>query len=50
VLGIEGLHAAMPTEKLLPGDLLDLARALAPFAVHPSDLPLAKIEIALPKF
>jgi len=46
LIGVEGLHAATesPTA-LLPSELLDLARALAPFAIHPADKLLARIEI-----
>lgn len=43
LLGIEGLHAELPAG--LPGELADVARALAPFAVHAPDEPLARIEI-----
>jgi protease IV len=43
LLGFEGVKAgALP---LLPGELLDMARALAPFAVHPADKPLARMEL-----
>jgi protease-4 len=42
LLGLEGVKAG---EQLpLPGELYDMARALAPFAVHPSDKPLARME------
>jgi len=43
LLGIEGLRAELPPG--LPGELADIARALAPFAVHDPDEPLARIEI-----
>ncbi len=45
LLGIEGLHADAATPIALPSELLTLARALAPFVVHPPDRPLARIEI-----
>jgi protease-4 len=44
MLGLEGLSAET-TPSLLPSELLDIARALAPFAVHPADKLLARIEI-----
>lgn len=44
ILGIEGVEEKQ-APMLLPPELLDLAKALAPFAVHPADLPLARIEI-----
>jgi protease-4 len=43
LIGAAGAHAsATPT---LPPQLVELARELAPFAVHPPDAPLARIEI-----
>jgi protease-4 len=45
LLGLEGVSAsalAFP----IPGELRDLARALAPFVVHPDDRPLALMELA----
>ncbi len=45
LLGIEGLHAAEAQNIVLPPELLTLARALAPFVVHPPDKPLARLEI-----
>jgi len=42
LLGIEGLRATNGLP--LPPQLLDLARALAPFAIHPPDKPLARME------
>jgi protease-4 len=45
MLGVEGLHAAQSPAALLPSELLDFARALAPFAIHPADKLLARIEI-----
>jgi protease-4 len=43
LLGIEGVStgATLP----LPPQLFELARALAPFAIHPGDRPLARMEI-----
>jgi protease-4 len=47
LLGFEGVHASQTSDiaSLLPSELLDLARALAPFAIHPADKLLARIEI-----
>ena len=45
LLGVEGLHASESPAALLPSELLDFARALAPFAIHPADKLLARIEI-----
>ncbi len=43
LLGLEGVKASeLPP---LPGELYEMAKALAPFAVHPPDKPLARIEI-----
>ncbi len=45
LLGIEGLKAsALPAA--LPHAVLQLAQAMAPFLVHPSDRPLARLDIA----
>ncbi len=46
LLGIPGLHAEATLEKVLPPALSGLARGMAPFLVHPSDRPLARMEIA----
>jgi protease IV len=43
LIGAAGVHAS--ETPLLPPQLLDFARALAPFAVHPPDAPLARWEI-----
>jgi protease-4 len=43
ILGIEGIHAGEPGR--LPAELVEMVRALAPFAVHPGDRPLARIEL-----
>jgi protease-4 len=43
LLGLEGVQAKMPTA--LPPEVLDIARALAPFAIQPPDQPLAHIEM-----
>jgi protease-4 len=45
MLGIEGMRAESDIPSMLPSELLDMARALAPFAVHPADKLLARIEI-----
>lgn len=46
LLGIDGLHeeASEQMNAVLPGELLSLARALAPFVIHPADKPMALIE------
>jgi protease-4 len=44
LLGIEGLRAADMTTAL-PASVMQLARAMAPFLVHASDRPLARLEI-----
>jgi protease-4 len=46
LLGIDGLHeqASEQVQALLPAQLLTLARALAPFVIHPADKPMARIE------
>jgi protease-4 len=43
LLGIEGLHdqAGLP----LPPGLLEMVRAVAPFAVYPPDKPMARLEL-----
>lgn len=44
LIGAAGVHATAQTT-VLPGQILEFARALAPFAVHPPDAPLALWEI-----
>jgi protease-4 len=44
LLGIEGVQEGQ-TLGVLPPQLFELALALAPFAVHPSDKPLARMEL-----
>lgn len=46
ILGIEGLKAEPTLASALPASLSAFARAMAPFIVHPSDRPLARLEIA----
>ena len=43
LIGMAGAHAS--EKPVLPGQLLEFARALAPFAVHPADSPLMRLEI-----
>jgi protease-4 len=43
LLGIDGLSAKQGL--LLPPAILEMARALAPYALHPPDRPLARIEL-----
>ncbi len=45
LLGIEGVRAAQP-EQVLPAQILDLTKALAPFVVHDPDQPLALMEFS----
>lgn len=43
LINAAGAHAKEPT--LLPPQMLEMARAVAPFAFHPSDKPLARLEL-----
>jgi protease-4 len=43
LLGLEGVHAQATPE--LPREIHDMAKALAPFAIHASDKPLALLEL-----
>jgi protease-4 len=46
ILGIEGVSETMPAHlQALPPQLMDVARALGPFIVHPADKPLARMEL-----
>jgi protease-4 len=46
LLGIEGISENVPSYlQALPPGLLDMARALGPFVVHPADKPLARMEL-----
>jgi protease-4 len=45
ILGVEGLKSEATLASILPPALSGLARAMAPFLIHPSDRPLARIEI-----
>jgi len=45
ILGIEGVSEKMPNLQVLPAGLMDMVRALGPFVVHPSDKPLARMEL-----
>lgn len=44
LLGIEGVNER--SQVPLPGALLQLARALGPFVVYPSDKPMARLDLA----
>jgi protease IV len=46
ILGIEGLKSEVTLASALPQAFKGFARAMAPFIVHPSDRPLARLEIA----
>jgi protease-4 len=47
ILGVPGLHAeASMTLGALPPEITNMARAMAPFLVHPSDRPLMRLEMA----
>ncbi len=46
LLGLEGVRASVSSIPVIPGELRELARALAPFVVHPEDRPLALMEFA----
>ena len=43
LIGAAGAHAS--ERPILPPQLMDFARALVPFAVYASDIPLARMEI-----
>lgn len=45
LLGVEGLQSSLQTEALLPGELRELFGAVAPFALHTGDQPMARIEV-----
>ncbi len=46
LLGIEGVSEQLPSHlQALPPGLVDMVRALAPFVAHPSDKPLARLEL-----
>lgn len=46
LLGIDGIHESVqPYLQALPPGLIDMVRALGPFVVHPSDKPLARMEL-----
>ncbi|HKY38066.1 MAG TPA: signal peptide peptidase SppA [Polyangiaceae bacterium] len=46
ILGIEGISEPLPSHlQALPPGLMDMVRALGPFLVHPSDKPLARMEL-----
>jgi len=47
LLGVEGVSSRVAGEKVLPAQVLDLARGLAPFMVYPGDKPLARLEMTL---
>jgi protease-4 len=46
ILGIEGLKAEPTLASVLPQSLAGVARAMAPFLVHPADRPLTRLEFA----
>lgn len=45
LLGVEGVGTKGGVETVLPGQIMDLAKALAPFTVHSPDKPLARMEL-----
>lgn len=45
LLGVEGLKAELRSQTPLPQELLDVARAIAPYALYGDDQPLARIEL-----
>lgn len=47
LLGIEGIQSSADATAVFPPGLVDAARALAPFAIHPGDKPLARMELTL---
>jgi protease-4 len=49
LLGFGGDDRARAGEQILPSQILDLARGLAPFMIHSGDKPLARLEVTLVK-
>lgn len=49
LLGVEGLKAELGSAPPMPKELLDIAKAVAPYALYSQDQPLARIEL-LPNF
>jgi protease-4 len=46
LLGIEGVSENLPSHlQVLPPGMMDMVRALGPFAVHPADRPMARMEL-----
>ena len=45
LLGVEGMHVTQP-EQVLPAQILEVAKALAPFVAHDPDEPLALMEFS----
>ncbi len=45
LLGVEGLKAELDSRAPLPKELMDVAKALAPYALYEDSLPLARIEL-----
>lgn len=45
ILGIEGVKSELSASSTpIPKELMDMARAVAPYALHPADQPLARVE------
>jgi len=49
LLGFGGDDRASAGEQILPSQIIDLARGLAPFMIHSGDKPLARLEVTLVK-
>jgi hypothetical protein len=45
LLGVEGLKAELNSQTPLPKELMDIAKAVAPYALYGEDQPLARIEL-----
>lgn len=45
LLGVEGIKAELGKQTPLPKELMDVARAIAPYALYGEDQPLARIEL-----
>jgi ClpP class serine protease len=45
LLVIECISENAPSLQVLPPGMMDMVRALGPFVVHPSDKPLARMEL-----
>ena len=47
LLGVEGIRADQEQRIVLPPQIVEMARALSPFLIHPGEKPIARLEIAV---